>query len=155
MNRRWVGILVIACGCGPPTPPHEGKSVGQLRAMLDDTSPTVQAQGALGLSLHGEAAREAVPRLTALLDSPDALVRRQAALALGAVGPEARPAVPALVKLLRHDDWATRRQAAVALGAIGDRSVKGALEQRKDDRNGLVRRAVLDALTSLAREPKR
>jgi HEAT repeat protein len=123
--------------------------------MLDDPAPSANAQGALGLSFHGAEAREAVPRLTTLLESPDGLVRRHAALALGAVGTDARPAVPTLVKLLSHDDWATRRQAAMALGAIGDRSAKGALEKRKDDRNGPVQRAVRDALTRLATEPKR
>ena len=47
---KWpgVGILVVVSGCGLPTPPHEGKTVTQLRAMLDDARPSVQAQGALG-----------------------------------------------------------------------------------------------------------
>jgi HEAT repeat protein len=155
MNRRWLILLVTACGCGQPTPPHEGKTVAQLIAMLDDPKANVQAQGALGLSLHGEAAKEAVPRLTALLESPEALVRRQAALALGKVGPEARTAVPSLVKLLTHDDWSMRRQAALALADIRDPSARPALEKRKSDPNGLVRAAVRGALAKLAPEPKR
>jgi HEAT repeat protein len=155
MNRRWLVILLVACGCGQPTPPHEAKSVPQLIAMLEDPQASVQAQGALGLSLHGEAAKEAAPRLTALLDSPDALVRRQAALALGKVGAAARASVPSLVKLLNHDDWSTRRQAALALADIRDPSARPALEKRKNDPNGLVRAAVRDALTKLAPEPKR
>lgn len=154
MNRRWLVILVATCGCGQPAAPHEGKSVPRLIAMLDHPKASVQAQGALGLSLHGEAAKEAVPRLTALLDSPDSLVRRQAALALGKVGAEARTAVPSLVKLLNHDDWSMRRQAAVALADIRDPSAKPALEKRKTDPNGLVRGAVRDALTKLSLEPK-
>jgi HEAT repeat protein len=155
MNRRWLVIGFMACGCGQPSPPHEGKTVAQLCAMLDDARPSVQAQGALGLSLHGEKAGQAVPRLTALLESDDALVRRQSALALGKVGAEARPSLPSLVKLLNHDDWATRRQAALALADLGDPSAKKALEKRKNDPNGLVRRAVGDALTRLGQEPKR
>jgi HEAT repeat protein len=154
---KWprIVILVLACGCGRPAPPHEGKTVAQLRAMLDDARPAVQAQGALGLSLHREKAGEAVPRLTELLDSPDGLVRRQSVLALGKVGAEARPSLPSLVKLLNHDDWATRRQAALALADIGDPSAKPALEKRKNDANGLVRRAVSDALARLGPEKKR
>lgn len=152
MNRRWLVLLLAVAGCGNPAPPHEGKSVAQLRGMLDAGDPRVQAQGALGLSLHGEKAKEAVPRLVELLDSSDALVRRQAALALGKIGPDARPAVPALVGKLEHPDWALRRQAALALGDLGDDRALPALRKRRTDVNTLVRRAIDDAIRKLTKE---
>src|SRR5262245_1386245 len=94
-----LGAWVVVAGCGPSAMPHEGKSVAQLRRMLDAPDAQVQAQGALGLSLHGAEARPAVPRLIELLDSHQPLVRQQAALALGKVGPEASGAVEALSRL--------------------------------------------------------
>src|SRR5207249_4965598 len=139
-GMRIVGITLLVvglAGCGKASLPHEGKSVAQLRRMLDDAQPRVQAQGALGLSLHGPEAREAVPRLTDLLASADSLVRQQAALALGKIGPDARAAVPALEGTLGDADWAVRRQAALALGGIGEGASRKALEKLKRDPNTL------------------
>jgi HEAT repeat protein len=138
--------LAILLGCGPRSLPHEGKSVEQLRRLLDDPSAQKQAQGALGLSLHGADAAPAVPRLVELLKSPDTLVRQQSALALGKIGPGAREGVNGLIALLGDKEWPVRRQAALALGEIGAAEAKPALRQRTKDDNALVRKAAAQAL---------
>jgi HEAT repeats len=116
-------LLVVLAGCQPqnPTVPlrDAGKSVAECRTMLNEADPELQARGALGLSLHGDAAGEAVPDLIPLLKSKNSLVRQNAALALGAIGPGAKAAVPALTEALKDPEWTVRRQAALALGAIG------------------------------------
>src|SRR5262249_28679012 len=133
MCRSLVAVapLLLLAGCGPQPLPHEAKSVAQLRRMLDADVPRTQAQGALGLSLHGPDALPALPRLVELLGSPDTLVRQQAALALGKIGPEARAAVPSLVRALDDPQWSVRRGAALALGEIGPeaREARPALEK--------------------------
>src|SRR5262245_6299677 len=106
----------IACGGQPP---YQGKSVAALEAMLHDSDPAVQAQGAFGLSLQGAEAQAAVRSLRSALESPHVAVREKAALALGQVGPGARDAVPALIAALADTEWTVRRQAALALGNIG------------------------------------
>lgn len=148
-------ISLLVCGCGPRTLPHENRTVEELRAMLEDAEPRVQAQGALGLSLHGPDGREAVPRLTELLGSNDVNVRQQAALALGKIGPDAKPAEAALERALADSDWALRRQAAIALGGIGDPRARKALEKLRNDRNKLVQQAAREALAKLSGEPNR
>ncbi len=148
-------IVILLCGCTASTPPHEGKSVEQLRRMLQQDDPTVQAQAALGLSLHGDAAAEAVPRLRELLTSPHPLVRRHSALALGKIGPQAASAVPELLKLLKHEDWATRRQAILALVSIGDPATRSAIEPLCRDSNSLVAGAAKEALQRLPSESPR
>src|ERR1700687_5605126 len=90
----WIGLLA---GCH--SKPYEGKSVADLQKMLEDPNPSVQAQGAFGLSQMGPAAEEAVPALIECLKK-ETLVRQNAALALGAIGPGASEAVPALTELL-------------------------------------------------------
>ncbi len=52
--------LVLLLGCGGGRPSFEGKSVEELEAMLADSDPKVQAQGAYGLGQKGRevAARE-------------------------------------------------------------------------------------------------
>lgn len=142
-----VGLFVAGCGQRPL--PHEDKSVPELRKMLDDPAPRVQAQGALGLSLHREKAAPAVPRLVELLKSTDPLVRQQSALALGKIGPEARDGVAGLTVTLEDPEWAVRRQAALALGEIGEKSARPALEKRARDENALVRKAAAQALERL------
>jgi HEAT repeat protein len=152
--RILVGIclMMLVVACGKPSLPHENKTVAQLIAMLNDAEPRTQAQGALGLSLHGPDAREAVPRLIELLDSSDELVRQQAALALGKIGPEAGKAVPILIRKLSHEDWALRRQAALALGNIGDRKASEPLERTRRDKNKLVQQAATQALEQLKKK---
>jgi len=152
MRGIVVILVVLPTGCGPRHLPHENRSVADLRRMLEATEPRVQAQGALGLSLHGPEAREAVPRLVELLGGPDALVRQNSALALGKVGADARPAVPALERALGHEDWALRRQAAVALGGIGDPRARKPLEKLRRDSNKLVLQAATEALAKLPAE---
>src|SRR6266566_2123771 len=85
-------IFISACRGRAP---YEGKSVAELERMLRDPNPTVQAQGAYGLSRLGSEARSAVPSLIEALKKTGA-VRQNAALALGQMGADAREAVPAL-----------------------------------------------------------
>jgi hypothetical protein len=142
----WALALALLGGCGRGKPAYEGKSVAELERMLDDPSPTVQAQGAFGLARHGAEARPAAPALRRALKSPDALVRQQAAVALGQVGAE--EAVPALAEALRDPEWAVRRQAAVALGQVGPpaRAAEAALRRCERDPNTVVRKAAREAL---------
>jgi HEAT repeat protein len=152
LRRRWTCLLLaLALGCGHK-PPYEGRSVAELRRMLSDPNPSTRVQGAYGLSQQGAKAKEAVPDLIQALQSSDVLLRAQAALALGAIGPDARGAVPALTAALDDPEWSVRRQAALALGDIGAdaRPAVPALHRLKDgDPNGLVRKAVAQALPKL------
>jgi HEAT repeat protein len=135
--------------------PYEGKGVAELEQMLRDPKPTVQAQGAYGLSRLGPEARSAVPSLVAALKK-DSLVRQNAALALGQIGPDARAAVPALGDALGDSEWAVRRQAAIALGHIGPdaRPAIPALQKVSRDPDPLVRKAAQQALKQIrGREP--
>jgi HEAT repeat protein len=149
--RRWLGLavlLALGCGSGSSVPLRdEGKPVGELRAMLADADPEVQARGAFGLSRHGPAAAEAVPELIAKLKGSTPLVRSNAALALGAVGPGAKAAVPALTEALADPEWTVRRQAALALGAIGPdaKPALPALRKLDADPHKVVRLAVQEA----------
>ncbi len=151
MNRTlWIALaLLTLAGCRSGRLPHEGQNVHQLKRLLDDPDPIVQARGALGLSLHGPAAAPAIPRLIELLSSPKPLVRQQSALALGKAGSD--EAVPALVKALDDPAWPVRRMAALALGDLGPvaRSARGALEKRLADEQGPVRKAAGQALERL------
>src|SRR5262249_57922371 len=98
-RRTAAAVLLALAGCGGPGKrPDEGKSVEELRAMLDDADPQRQAQGALGLSRYGADALPALPRLAELLRGGDTVVRQQAALALGKIGPPASEAGPALTE---------------------------------------------------------
>jgi HEAT repeat protein len=158
MNFRALGLalaVALLAGCGRGKPPYEGKSVAELERMLDDPSPTVQAQGAFGLGRHGAEARPAAPALVRALKSPDALVRQQAAVALGQVGAE--EAVPALAEALRDAEWSVRRQAAVALGQIGPpaRSAEAGLRKCERDPNTVVRKAAREALGKIKGEAGR
>jgi HEAT repeat protein len=140
-------ILVTASGCGDRALPHEGKTVPELEKMLASSDTNAQAQGALGLSQHGAAAKSAVPALTELLSSPKAAVRQQAAHALGRIGPDAAEAVPALTTALADREWAVRRQAALALGGIGEAAGPALpeLERLEHDSNKVVAGAARDA----------
>jgi HEAT repeat protein len=81
----WLLLRLLLLGCSRKQP-YERRSVAELERMLDDPNPTVQSQGAFGLSLHGAEARPAIPALMRALKSPDTLVRQQAAVALGKIG---------------------------------------------------------------------
>ncbi|HKB35515.1 MAG TPA: HEAT repeat domain-containing protein [Gemmataceae bacterium] len=145
-----LGIVLLGCQSQPP---YEGKSPAQLQKMLRDADPTVQAQGAIGLSKLGAEARDAVPELTDLLKSPDVFARESAAMALGKVGPEAKSAVPALTAALQDPQWSVRRHAALALGQMGAeaKSSRPALEKLQSDPHDLVRQAARDTLQKVPR----
>ena len=134
-------VLVSACRGRAP---YAGKSAAELERMLGDPNPTVQAQGAYGLSRLGAEARSAVPALVDALKKSRP-VRQNAALALGQMGRHARDAVPALCEALGDSDWAVRRQAALALGKIGAeaRSAIPALQRLSRDPDRLVRSAAI------------
>jgi HEAT repeat protein len=155
-SQRWLGLAVLAalgCGSGTSVPLRdEGKPVGELRTMLADADPEVQARGAFGLSRHGPAATEAVPELIAKLKGSTPLVRSNAALALGAVGPGAKAAVPALTESLTDPEWTVRRQAALALGAIGPdaKPALPALRKLDGDPHKAVRAAAQEARKKIA-----
>ena len=148
-----IGFIVLAMcltGCrgkSPPTLQDEGKKPDELRAMLADPDPEVQARGAFALSRRGPEARDAVPELIPLLKSQAALTRQNAALALAAIGPDAKDAVPALTEELKDSEWAVRRQAAIALGAIGPAAKPAipALKRLHSDPHKQVRDALKQA----------
>jgi HEAT repeat protein len=157
MKRRaaanWLMLgCALALGCSRK-PPYEGRSVAELEKMLTDPVPTVRIQGAYGLGLHGSDSRPAVPALAQALQSPDGLLRTQAALALGKIGPDARAAVPQLIVALDDPEWSVRRQTVVTLGQIGPDAHSAAPTLRRlqhDDPNGLVRKAVEQALPKVS-----
>jgi HEAT repeat protein len=153
IRTESLGVLLAALlvGCGGGRPSFEGKSVEELKAMLADADPKVQAQGAYGLGQKGREAAAAVPGLVKALASNDAQVRQYAARALGRIGPEARAAVPALAEALRAPPWMVQRQAAVALGEIGPdaKSALPALKKLRDDENRPLREAVREAIKKI------
>jgi hypothetical protein len=148
-----VGFILLALcltgcrGASRPTLQDAGKPPDELRAMLANGDPEVQARGGFALSRLGAEARDAVPDLIPLLKSEAALTRQNAALALAAIGPDARAAVPALTEALKDSEWAVRRQAALALGAIGPaaKSASPALKKLESDPQKLVRDAARQA----------
>jgi HEAT repeat protein len=148
MRRAAVLVLVtlLSFSCQRRAP-YEGKTVAELRRMLDDPSSAVQFQGAFGLSQLGKEAREAVPDLVQGLGK-EPLVRQMAALALGNIGPDAREAVPALINALNDPAWSVRRQAAIALGQIGPDAAFALpfLEKHAKDKDKQVARAATDAV---------
>jgi hypothetical protein len=148
------GLLALAAISCARKAPYEGKSIGQLEAMLHDANPAVQAQGAYGLGLHGAEASSAVPTLSEALRSEHVIVRQKAAIALGQIGPDARTAVPQLTEALRDPEWTVRRNAAVSLGQVGTeaRSALPALQRLRKDPEHLVRKAAQEALAKVSEE---
>lgn len=142
--------VISLAGCGrasPATLQDAGKPPAELRAMLADPDPEVQARGALGLSQIGPEAKDAVPELIPLLKSRNALARQNAGVALAAIGPEAKDAVSGLTEALKDSEWAVRRQSAMALGAIGPdaKSALPALKRLDADPQKVVRDAAKQA----------
>ena len=76
-RARFLGALLFAIGCHRAAP-YEGRSVAQLSAMLRDSDPVVQTQGAYGLSRLGPEAKAAVPDLIQVLPGENARVRATA-----------------------------------------------------------------------------
>jgi hypothetical protein len=74
-----------------------------LRALSDDTDPTVRDWAAGALAGIGPADPQVIPGLTSLLQHRDANVRRIAVATLGRLGADAKPAVPALREAGDHD----------------------------------------------------
>jgi HEAT repeat protein len=153
-SLRWAPALGLGAlallGCGQPKPFQE-RSLSELQQMLDDPSPTAQAQGAFGLGGHGAAAAPAVPQLVRLLESPDVVVRQAACATLGKIGPASAAAVPALVRALDDPEWIIRQQAVIAIGEIRPpiAAVEAPLQLRENDANARVRKFAHDVLVKL------
>src|SRR5260221_506033 len=97
-------LAILLPGCSAKKMlPHESKNAEELMRMIESEDTASQVQGALGLSLLGAEASDAVPRLTELLASKDGTVRNTADRALGKIGPDARSAVPALTRCLADE----------------------------------------------------
>jgi len=146
--------LLVTASCGQKAP-YENKSVGELEAMVGSPEADKQLQGAYGLSLKGQEAKDAVPALIEQLKSDKVLVRQNAAFALGNIGAEAREAVPELTRMLRDSDWRVRRQAAMALGEIGPdaRRALPELQKLRRDKVPTVRNMAVEALAKI--DPKK
>jgi HEAT repeat protein len=143
-----LSLLALTPGCHTKKAPFEGKSVAELESMLADNSPTVQAQGAIGLGNLGKEAEPAVPKLIDALKCPESLVRQNAAQALGKIAPKSQPALTPLIDLLKDPEWTVRRQAALAIGQFrGDgQPALTALEQLARDPDPQVRNAAKRAI---------
>jgi len=149
----FVAVLIISHllttgGCQRKKSPIEGKSIAELEAMLGNTNPTAQAQGAMGLGSLGEEAAPAVPKLIEALKSPESLVRQNAAQALGKMAPQAKTALGPLIELLKDSEWTVRRQAALAIGQFHDDGQPAliGLEQLARDPDPQVRKAAKKAI---------
>jgi HEAT repeat protein len=135
-----------------------------LQKALKDGDARVRRSAACALGALGRDALAARDALVAALDDDAAGVRQNAAWALGRLGPDAGDAaVDKLRGLLKDRDSLVRRDAAGALGAIGapagddaqatplTRAAAAALLERlPDEKDGVVRRTALQALSRVA-----
>jgi HEAT repeat protein len=146
-------LALFLCSCGSRLP-YEGKSLEQLQAMLKEDDPKVQAQGAYGLSLDRDKARQAVPALIDAMKSKHVIVREKAARALGSAGPDAASAVPVLIRALEDPNWTVQRQAALALGEMGSKAEKAvaALQNLSNTSDKPVQQAARQALRKIEPE---
>jgi HEAT repeat protein len=125
-----------------------------LEEALADKDPRVRRSAAYGLGAFGKVAAPSAQLLRKALADEVAAVRQNAAWALGRIGPEVLPdAVADLAGRLRDGDVLVRRDAAAALGKVGrPRGSPGAkplVELVKAEKDGVVRKSALDALTHL------
>jgi len=108
------------------------------------------------LGLIGAPAAPAVPVLIDALQDPESRTRSPVAFALGQIGPNASNAVPALIRTLDDEWWYVRENAAIALGKIGSNAapaIPALANLAQGDRNEDVRKAALEAIKSIGRNP--
>jgi len=118
-----------------------GRDEPSLRAMLDDTDPTVVETAAWACGEREQVA-DVLERLIELTtDADDALVREASAAALGAIGDER--GVPAIIAAC-NDKPPVRRRAVLALAPFDGDEVVAALERAATDRDWQVRQAAED-----------
>jgi HEAT repeat protein len=125
------------------------------KALENDPDARVRRSCACALGAFGPGAAEAQDVLTAALADRTPSVRQNAAWALGRLGKDAGPAaVEGLRGLLKDAEPLVRRDAAAALGEVGRPAARpGAaalFELLGEEKDGVVRRTVLQALSQLA-----
>lgn len=118
--------------------------VPTLNGLLKDKDAGVREEAALAFcGIDRKAIKDALPALTELLRDQNERVRRNAASALSFKGPTVEPSIPDLVLAIKQDaSPKVRSQAAVALMTGGSKAVES-LVRMLDDKNVLVRRAVV------------
>lgn len=164
MAARAIGDIVLTMRHFAPK--REWDVVGKtLQAHLADEVPLrVRRAAAYALGCFGSLAAPAVPALRQALRDPSASVRQNAAWSLGRIltSPD-RPTVEALCALLTEPSPLVRRDAAGALGQLGTRlereplrpAAAALIRRLGDERDSVVLRTALGALTSLADESHR
>jgi hypothetical protein len=180
----WARLWEWHCGGRALFSTGNGKTTGELVALLRSDEEQVRLRATGELALRGEAAAPAVDDLAALLRDPNEPVRLNAAYALGAAGKRAvpalvealsdpieearlaaayglgaagRPAIPSLLKALEADSEPVRGYAAHALGDMGRQAggrAARALAGLARDPSAWVRRIVAEALGYIARDPQ-
>src|SRR5205807_1642508 len=129
----------------------------------NDPSPNVRRSAAYALGAFGPQAAPALPALRKALgrrggaareDAAWAGVRQNAAWAIGRLGKAGGDGAEDVGRLLTDKDALVRRDAAGALGALGKQAgqagVRPLLALFKTERDEVVRKAALDALSGLA-----
>ena len=119
----FAALLAGQAAAQDKAPTHEGKTVGELVAMLKDKDYLVRYRAVIALEKVGLAA---VPALIDALKDKDYLVRQWAAIALGFIGVEAKTALPALIDALKDKDSGVSSRAGAALKEIDSEAAKKA-----------------------------
>ncbi len=127
---------------------RSAKAIAPLLGALDDSSPSVQTLGCLGLAQTGGA--RATSKLIEVARDRQRNDSARAACAF-ALGYRANPsAVPALSTIVSHGNDEVQRMAAWALGRIGDKRALPALLSSYFSRHEQVRHAVARTMAGLA-----
>ena len=127
--------------------------IAQLRA---STNSPVPLDSVRCLGLIGPPAAPAVPALIDALQDPESRTRAPVAFALGQIGPNASNAVPALTRALSDEWWYVRENAAIALGKLESNAaaaIPALARLAEGDRNEDVRKAAVEAINSIGRNP--
>ena len=125
-----------------------------LRTALKDEQPRVRRSAAYALGAFGPGAAAARDELITAAGDPSPIVRQNAAWALGRLGKEAgADGVSQLRNLLKDDEPMVRRDALHALGEVGNPTahpaVRAMLQTAAAERDGVVRKAAVEALAHL------
>ena len=101
-------------------------------------------------------AAPAVPALIDALQDPESRTRAPVAFALGQIGPKGSNAVRALARTLEDEWWFVRENAAIALGKLESNAaaaIHALARLAEGDRNEDVRKAAVEAINSIGRNP--